>query len=325
MIVSDLQEKWENLEAKVSDKNYKVLLLAENSHPYLYLARTPEAERALVLVVPSLEDLDFHDVDGTNISLAREVSNKFIVIKLLNIHYKELFDYLIISIFNAIRDFHDPDEYSEIFLRYFHKWLQFFRVQPDPQHNENVIQGIFGELVVLHAMLNEANGININSVLSAWRGPYNTAQDFIFDDKNIEVKTRKQGNFSVKIANENQLDQADGKDLELAVVRLDSQTAEGFTLRQLIEKILQVCELNYGDSFILFEALRQKNLAPGNFANYDQYIFHPADITLFDCGAIGFPKIVRSALETAINRVGYSINTGLIEDFEIRKIEYDNC
>ena len=92
----------------------------------------------------------------------------------------------------------------------------------------------------------------------------------------------------------------------------------------MIEKILLICEENLGDISILFDALRQKNLVPDNFSDYDEYVFHPADVTLFNCGMSGFPKLVGSALPTAINKVGYSINTGELEEFTIRKIDYDN-
>ena len=37
-----------------------------------------------------------------------------------------------------------------------------------------------------------------------------------------------------------------------------SETAMGFTLSQMIEKILLICEENLGDISILFDALRQK-------------------------------------------------------------------
>lgn len=323
LLVSDLNEKWQALDREILDGRYKVFPPSEDSHPSLFLARTPNSERALVLKVPSLEHIDFSDVAGANISLGRYTENQFIVITLLNSHFVELFDYLIISICNSISDIYDPQEYSKVFLKFFYKWMQFFIIQQDTKHQEHTIQGIFGELIVLEMILNELDGMSINSVLNAWRGLYNTSQDFIFDHKNIEVKTRKEGNPSVKIANENQLDQTDGKDLELAVVRLNSQAASGLNLGQLIQKILRICEENFGDIAILFEALRQKNLFPGNLSHYDEYVFHPVDITIFDCGDDGFPKLVRSDLPEAISNVVYSINTKKIEEFKVRKVEYN--
>ena len=323
LLASDLNEKWQALEQEIHDGKYKIFLPSEDGHPSLFLARTPNSERALVLQVPSLEHIDFRDVEGANISLGRYTENQFIVITLLNSYFVELFDYLIISICNSISDIRDPQESSKVFLKFFYKWMQFFIIQQDTKHPEHIIQGIFGELIVLEMILKEPDGMSIDSVLSAWRGLYNTSQDFIFDHKNIEVKTRKEGNPSVKIANENQLDPPDGKDLELAVVRLHSQTASGLTLSQLIEKILRICEEYFGDISILFEALRQKNLSPGNLSHYDEYVFDPAEITIFACGEDGFPKLVRSDLPEAISNVGYSINTNKIEEFEVRKVEYN--
>ena len=80
--------------------------------------------------------------------------------------------------------------------------MQFFVILPD-SYKESVIQGIFWRLIFLETILKELNGLGINTALSAWRGPYNTSRDFIFENKNIEVKTRKEGNLSVKIAMKN--------------------------------------------------------------------------------------------------------------------------
>lgn len=324
MIAKDLQERWEQLEARKRTNQYDIVLLSKDSHPELFLARSSNAERALVLKVPSFENIDFKDVEGANITLTREAVNRFVVIKLTNNDFKELFDDLVISISNSISNILDEKEYCKVFLRSFYKWLQFFIVLPDPKHKENVIQGIFGELILLQILLTEPNDLDVDTVLKAWRGPYKTSQDFIFENKNIEVKTRKEGNSSVKIANENQLDQADGKELELAVLRLDSEAAPGFTLSHLIKKIRIICEEDFGDISILYEALRQQNLLPSNFSNYDEYVFHPADLTVFNCGLDGFPKLARSALPKEINEVGYSLNTSGLTEFELRKIDYDD-
>ena len=191
MIAKDLEKKWEELEAEINDGQYKILFLAEDIQPSLFLARTPNSERALVLRVPSFENIDFEDIDGENISLTRDTSNRFIVIRLSNNHFKELFDYLIISICNSISDIRDPEEYSKIFLRCFYKWMQFFVILPDSKHKESVIQGIFGELIFLETILKELNGLGINTALSAWRGPYNTSRISYSKIKMLKLKPEK--------------------------------------------------------------------------------------------------------------------------------------
>ncbi len=325
MITQDLQVKWEALDSKPKTNQYDLLLLSESSYAELFLARAPSTERSLVLRVQFLENISFKDLEGENISLIRDTVNNFIVIKLLNIHFKELFDYLIVSIANAITDLVVAEEYSKVFLRAFSRWLQFFVILPDSKHTRNVIQGIFGELIVLEVLLTQNMTPDVSHILRAWRGPYDTAQDFLLENKNIEVKTIQEGNFSVKIANEGQLDQADGKDLELAVVHLNSKTASGLTLSELINKVASICEQRLADIGIVYEALRQKNLVPANFSDYDDFIFHPAGVSFFDCGLENFPKLVGSNLPNSINRVRYSINTNELDEFEIRKIKYDDC
>ena len=323
MISGDLQKNWLSLESKKMTNQYDLHLLSESSHPDLFIARTPDGHRALVLSLTSLEHLEFKDIEGENLALLKDTHNNFIVIKLINAHFRDLFDYLVTSIGNAISNVSKSEVYANTFLRSFSQWMQFFVILPEKKLKQNIVQGIFGELVVLEILLKEQAMPEIDNILRAWDGPFDRGSDFILENKNIEVKTRVEGNYSVKIASENQLDQADGKNLELAVVRLDSKNAAGFTLSQLIEKIVLICEKKLGDVAILFEALQQKNLVPSNFADYDEYIFHPSDITFFDCGSDGFPKLTRSSLPDVINNVNYSINTNGINDFEIRKAHYD--
>ena len=62
MIAKDLEKKWEELEAEINDGQYNILFLAEDSQPSLFLARTPNSERALVLRVPSFENIDFKNL-----------------------------------------------------------------------------------------------------------------------------------------------------------------------------------------------------------------------------------------------------------------------
>ena len=78
LLVSDLNEKWQALDREILDGRYKVFPPSEDSHPSLFLARTPNSERALVLV-PSLEHIDFM-MWLLNISLGRYTENQFIVI-----------------------------------------------------------------------------------------------------------------------------------------------------------------------------------------------------------------------------------------------------
>ena len=321
MIAKDLIEKWNKINILPRSENYETLLVSSESNAEISVAISPDANRCLVLTLPSDYNADFVEIERENLKLSMISEQNFVSVTLLDMRFVDLFDDLIVSMHNAICDIKLVDEYCKIFLQTFNKWSQFFERAEHNRLSDIIIRGIFGELKVLQKVIVDTPASGINAVLESWRGPYDQGQDFIFEDLNIEVKTRSTTNPSVIITSEDQLDQTDGKRLELAVVTLEMNETEGQTLEVLVQAITEKIEGFLGDTTIFYRALEQKGLSAENLKVYDNLIFKAHNIYIYDCLLATFPKLVRSKLPDPIFNVKYSLNTAELESYLTEEIE----
>ena len=173
------------------------------------------------------------------------------------------------SIYQKIKDIAHPQDYSNEFVLTFNKWIEFFENDRKNKLSEEQIQGLFGELFVLNEYLKKSKLSKINSMIASWKGLYDTANDFEFDLKNIEVKTKKESNLFVKISSEYQLEKELDKDLELLVVTVKLDLIEGKSIHDMILEIVKLVIENHGDLSILYQALNQKGLTVENLKQYN--------------------------------------------------------
>ena len=317
----ELQPKWELLEKLPKLGDYDLIRISTVCLPDLSLAISPDEERCLILELPAGFHFDFHPVVREKLSLDKNEEKNYVTVILYDNDYVDLFDHLITSIHNTIMNVRDTDEYSDIFAKTFHKWVKFFDLDNNNKLPDSVIIGMFGELILMKKLLNEAEGAKVNTILRGWKGPYDKGQDFEFDSINIEVKTRKPSPTSVKIANEGQLDQLEGKELELAVVVVEQDPLNGMTLNQLICLLVDIIERLLGDTSILYSAISQKGLWPKNLSDYDHISLVPKELTRYNCLSISFPRIVRSELVEGIFGVKYSLDTSKLNDHIIEQVK----
>jgi hypothetical protein len=321
MNTRELQPKWEVLEKLPRQGDYDLIRISSVCHPDLSLAISPDEERCLILALPADFHFDFHPLVRQKLSLTKYDEKNYVTVTLYNNDYVDLFDDLIISIHNTIMNVRDAEEYSDVFAQTFHKWVKFFDLDDTARLPDSIIIGMFGELIVMKKLLNEAKGACVNTILRGWKGPYDKGQDFEFDSVNIEVKTRSPSPTSVKIANEGQLDQLEGKELELAVVVVEQDPSKGTTLNHLIRQLVDVIEQLLGDTSILYSAISQKGLGPKNLSDYDDISLVPKELTRYDCLSMSFPRIVRSELGEAIFGVRYSLDTSKLNEHIIEQVK----
>jgi hypothetical protein len=314
-----LKPKWEALESRPRESAYDVIRISPECLADVYLAISPTSQRCLILALPVGYQLDFRPVERDRLSLT-QVNDRHIAVTLIDRTHFDLFDDLIASMHNVLKGIAHVDDYSRTFIKIFYRWAHFFDKTDSDRLPDTIIQGLFGELIVLQRLLEQSPADQVNVVLEAWRGPYDQGHDFVFDWGNIEVKTRTPDNSSVQIANEDQLDQLEGKALELAVVTLERGADPSQTISELAQTIARLVEDYLGDLIILYSALEQKNLRMTRLAEYDDIRFRAHNMARFDCLKETFPRMVRSKLPEAIFGVRYSINTDHLADCIIEQV-----
>jgi len=319
---SELNSKWENIASFKNKKGYKALRITGASKPDLFLATDEDGCRCLLLFLPKKVDVKLKGTDKNKLLISFLSSKGIVIIKLKDSDFKDLFDDLILSIYSKINQISEPIHASEEFIKIFYKWSLFFEDNRAKKLGEEQIQGLFGELFVLNEYLKKSSRPTINPILASWKGLYDAANDFEFDLKNVEVKTKKESNLFVKISSEYQLEKELDKNLELLVVSVKLDLIEGKSIHDMLLETVKLVRENLGDLSILFLALNQKGLTVENLKQYNNHRFIVIKTESFDAGNDDFPKLSISNIVSEVSNLKYKLRVVKLDEFLIEVKKY---
>ncbi|WP_394390548.1 PD-(D/E)XK motif protein [Shewanella woodyi] len=317
-----LSKKWAQISICKTMKGYKSIRVSSDCFSDIYLGIDEIGCHCLILNLPKNHGVNFKTVKKEKIAIALYPDTNYLIMTLLDEEYNNLFDDLIISLFNSIKDIKEVVLYSKIFIQTFYKWILFFTSDNNDRLPKDVIKGIWGELIVLKELIQDSDSYSINNILSGWTGPYDKGHDFIYNDKNIEVKTKDIKKVSVRLSSEHQLEVESGKKLTLAVVSVDEDMESGSSLRYLVLEIKKAVFERFGDFSIILKALLQKGITLKNIQEYNNYRFKLLNIYDYDCLEHGFPKIITMNLPTSISNVKYDLNLTSLSSYVVLKREF---
>lgn len=284
------------------------------SKPEIHIGLNSKLNRCLLLELPKNHDVDFQTSTKQNLTLSLFKDTDYIVLELTDNAYFDLFNDLIVSIYQRIYLMTDVNEYSKVFIQMFYKWSEFFDDKKSDKLSQDIIKGIFGELFVLKSLIAESDSSHLNDLLNSWKGPYDVGHDFVMDQKNIEVKSKDFSKLNVKISSEYQLEPEDGKALELLVLSVENNPIEGQSLRLLLAKVKELVINKLGDFSIILTALSQKNISPQNIFQYDNYRFQALEQVVYDCDK-DFPKLIKSNTPKAVSSIKYTLQLSYLDDW----------
>lgn len=312
-----LKGKWKQLTASKTIKGYKSIRISSDCASDIYLGIDEAGCHSLILNLPKNHGINFNAVKKDKIAIALFPEANYLIMTLLDEEYNHLFDDLIISLFNSIKDIKEVDLYSKVFIQTFYQWILFFTSDNNDRLPKDVIKGVWGELIVLKELIEGSDSYSIDDILSGWMGPYDQGHDFIYDDKHIEVKTKDIKKVSVRLSSEHQLEVEPGKMLTLAVVSIDEDMESGFSLKDLVLEIKKAVFERLGDFSIILKALLQKGITLQNIQEYNNYRFKPLNIHDYDCLEEGFPKITKNNLPNSISNVKYDLNLANLANYVV--------
>jgi len=317
MTIIDLKNKWSTLVQTDSLRGYKSAIMSTDCLSDIFLGVNALENHCLILALPRPYNLDFKQIKKEKISITFYPETYLLVVELHDNLYYDIFDDLIISLYQAIKSIKDVDLYTQKFIQTFNKWSSFFEDESLSSLSKDEIQGLFGEMYILESIIEESNIYDIDDILNGWRGPYDGPYDFVFDKKNIEVKTKKLSKQTVNISSEFQLESEINKNLELLVLSVEEDVMNGLSLRELLERIKMTLLRKSGDFSVLLKALHQKNITQKNISIYDNYRFLALQQTIYDCEMSEFPKLTKSNTPQAIENLKYTLNLNHIDTFII--------
>lgn len=321
--LESLDDIWEVL--KYSGKSEFEFRRIDNvSIPEINIGLNSKFNRCMLLELPSTHNVDFQTTVKKNLTLSFFKDTGYIVLELTDSDYFDLFNDLIISIYSYIYELKNVDTYSNIFIQMFYKWSEFFDDKASDKLSPESVKGIFGELFVLRDLIEKSNSFELNNILNSWRGLYDEAQDFVFEDKNVEVKTKNVSHLAVKISSEYQLEEELDKGLELLVLSVDIDYMKGDSLSSILNKIKDLIINKMGDFSIVLTALSQKSITMSNIYQYDNYRFLVNEQTVYDCCKEGFPRLTRNNTVNAIANIRYTLQLSYLVDYIISKESFND-
>lgn len=315
MNVKDLENKWETI-GKSSSITY--LRINSTCIPNLNLGKNGD-NRILVLNIPHNYKTQFRGYKKENIEVFIDKDSNSIILELLDPFYNAVFNDLVLSLYNQIKDIQDSTESTRTFISTINRWADLLSNSFQSGLSKEQVKGLFGELVVLKSLIGSSSCKDINTCLSSWVGPYDETTDFVFDNLNIEVKTKISEKSKVRISSEFQLDEEDGKSLELVVVSVDEIGDNLKPISLIIDEVRKIIIDKGGDVIIFLESLSQLSLTFSNVNNYDHFLFELKAIITYDCDKViegnEFPKIVKSNLPKELSNIKYDINLSKLDGY----------
>lgn len=317
-----LNSKWENILQSHEKEDFKSLRISSECKPDLFIATDTDGYRCLLLFLPTEIDAKINGVDKAKLELTYLKDKNVIVIKLIDLDFIDLFNDLILSLFSKIKDLSEAEYSYKEFVYSFYKWADFFEDKLKPKLSHEEIKGLFGELFFLNGLLEHSNPINVNSILESWKSPYDTSHDFVFETKNIEVKTKEQSKLFVKISSEHQLEKKFDKGLELMVISVKVDLVNGHSIHDVLNKVVRYLRTNSGEASILYKALRQKGLTIESAKQYNNHKFKVIKSNLYNCMKEDFPLLSKTNIPPEITGLSYKLRVNTLSNCLIEEKEY---
>lgn len=286
--------------------------------PELDYGITNKNQRCLILYLSKNFSAEIKAIDKLHLSLEFVKSQNSVVLTLKDLMFSNLFDDLIHSIYKEIHDKKEDKIIVHLFITTFLKWSEFFEDNNHSKMTKNEVQGLFGELHVLHQLIKNNVG-KIDTLLSSWRGPYKEPHDFAFSTVDIEVKAIQSSKNTISITSEQQLENHPDKGLIISVISLNDDYLTGQTLKNKVEKIRQSIVDFHGDYSLFYKALSELELTSQNVSIYNNFKFTVISDRQFNTQIDNFPKLTSKELPKAISKLKYSLNLKQISEFEIER------
>ncbi|MDC0313294.1 PD-(D/E)XK motif protein [bacterium] len=313
-----IQSRWDKIASpRENNKSISVVRFPPLCLPDLFLGIEEEGKRCLLLRVGSSIEIPENSHENLSLEYLYDAPFGYIAICLDNEFFADLFNDLIVSIYNQVWEKKQTPELSDEFIQIFNRWSDFFDNSKSQRLSPDALQGLMGELTYLGHLLGDAKQSTVNEILESWVGPFHARTDFILPEKHVEVKTISNSSKQVTISSEYQLEGESGLGMELVVMYFEIEPSNGVSLREKVDELKELVHQIHGDYSLILRGLKQLGVLPTNIGDHDNTRFKYLTNSIYDAAADGFPKLVRSAISSDIKSVRYTLKLHNLSEFLI--------
>lgn len=186
------------------------------------------------------------------------------------------------------------------------KWQQFLDRYGNEGLGDEAQRGMYGELWFLRKYLIPILGIN--KAIDAWKGSSRKAQDFLFSDCAVEVKTTiSKQHQKMYIASERQLDDTGLAALFLQHISLMESSGSCETLSDIVEDIRKIIAAEPTAVQKMEDSLFEGGYLNAHADRYNKTGYTVRSSSIFRIRE-GFPRITERDLLNGVGDVYYSVN-----------------
>ena len=310
-LIKYIELTWEQLK----EDQVSTMLRVDGSTAPLFLHARDQSV-AFLLTVDVNRDIDIKPKKYNNVSIHIEKlssETKGIVVSLTNQRFLDTFSKIAADVISCVQSLNKESEYTSIFCLRVNSWRNIFSRGAQQILTQEEQVGLFGELELLQAMINE--GIPTSDIIDAWKGADAEDKDFQFHNVGIEVKSSLKQDKLVKISNIRQLDTTGFDAVYLYYYSFAKSNGGSNTLPAQIDEVRSML---VGSPYL--EEFESKLLNTGyNDADKDNY---KASYTLTYEEAyhvnVDFPRITKSMVMEAVLDASYVIDLNVCDDLVIR-------
>jgi hypothetical protein len=324
----DIEGLWRQIEETLEESRngiIKRLIMPERKSKFFVGVELETRKRLFILEAPYkiLRNLgSLPQTNGFEASIRYLGDEEDNYLSLFLIVKKTQFHDLFVSLINDILehlDTQDTERLVDIVISRLLRWQKFLERFHFDGLGEEAQRGLFGELYFLNRLF-EA-GVNIHTVIRAWRGPERTNHDFIFNSCALEVKTSiSKQHQKVYISSERQLDDSQSGELYLCHFSLDNQSGLGCSLNQIIHATRENLNNSPLDKELFEDKLFDSGYLDIHAERYNAPAYSIREYNLFKV-IKGFPRIVESDLIDGVGDVKYSIMISECKHFSVQETD----
>lgn len=306
---------WDRIHTPSSD--FTVLRVANTRGVPIYWGKDHLGHCLLIILLEGDHTCVFRDrqvsLRGIDVDLRNtsEHGAQNVVLTLAHHADQDLFLGLCQTLIKVLSDVSAPGTALAITLTHLKRWKAFLSGRNQRVLSAEEIRGLYGELYILRSLYK--NNLSHSEAVEAWCGPDRSQQDFIFQDRAIEVKTlSSRARNLVTISSEDQLESI-AEELYLVTLKLSEMPEQ--SQAQSLNDFVGLVESELANAAVKEEfsdKLATAGYVPITEYDNPKFIVHKARSYLV---SDEFPRLVRSDLRPGVMNVSYDITLESLEPF----------
>lgn len=265
-----------------------------------------------------------HQLAGIDVHLYSHGSDQIeLRLRLLDSAQVDIFKVLCANLMFATQrlDHNQQNAGIQIVLRRLARWQDLLRTRRDNVLSRNQIIGLWGELIVFRDLF--LAHLPPSTALNSWRGPFGDEQDFLFNDRLVEVKTQlSSSDRKIQISSAEQLDTVSGEIfLCHQIIGLANTIESAMSLNELADDVLQLLKKAGASEEVLLAILLESGYMRRDEYDEEKWMLNERVFYRIDSD---FPAIKASCLAAGICDVRYCIRTDAIRSHAVTSDQFVN-